>query len=125
MNTSDEIHATAVAIWRMSREEPPWDDLDPGIRVTVQALWDADFNPTYSGDGVSKIEDPLYEGCTVMDVAHVIMLCQPDRLVEEVRRLAALTAEWRVTDPREEHVQASYSPDTEIAVLMLFGKVVG
>jgi hypothetical protein len=35
-------------------QEPLWDELDPGIVDDVRLLWAAGFDPTDSGDGVSK-----------------------------------------------------------------------
>lgn len=32
-------------------DEPPWEELDPGIEPVVRALWNAGYEPTDSGDG--------------------------------------------------------------------------
>lgn len=99
--------------------EPPWDDLDAGIRGTVRALWDAGFFPTDSGDG-SK----AFTMDCALDVAHVFMQCAPRDLVHCADRLARLVASWPDSgDYNGNRVEASYSPSDGVGVLMLFGCV--
>lgn len=80
-----------------ARQEPPYDELDPGIRETARWLYDNGFNPTDSGDGVSKVGN--------MDCAqtfpHVYMVVQqPDLLEAEVERL------WGLLQTRDVHLFA-------------------
>lgn len=99
--------------------EPPWAELDAGIRETVRVLWAAGFTPTDSGDG-SKAATME---CAV-ETAHVFMRCDPAHLIAEADRLAALVSAWpRTGDYNGEVVEASYAPGDGIGVLMLFGVV--
>lgn len=101
------------------RKEPPWYELDDGIRETVRALWKAGFMPTDSGDGskAGTMECAL-------EVHHVFMRCDPSSLIEEAERLMWLTADWpRTGDYNGNAIEASYSPNDGIAVLALFGVV--
>tara|TARA_Y100000310_G_scaffold254637_1_gene261748 strand:- start:2114 stop:2620 length:507 start_codon:yes stop_codon:yes gene_type:complete len=71
-----------------ARQEPPYDDLDPGVRETVRWLYDNEFNPTDSGDGVSK---PTGGNWCNRPEPHVYMVVnQPDLLEAEVERLWTL-----------------------------------
>lgn len=99
------------------RTEPPWDDLDPGIRDTVRALWDAGYEPTDSGDG-SKAGTME---CAI-EVAHVFMRCDPADLVRRAGELLILVSDWPESgDYNGNRVEASYSPSDGIGVLSLFG----
>lgn len=101
-----------------TRTEPPWLDLDDGIRETVRALWLAGFEPTDSGDGRKRDMD-----CS-LDVPAVFMRVDASRLISEAERLNALVTSWGVpaeTDAHGATVQASYAPAEGIGVLMLFG----
>lgn len=102
------------------REEPPWDDLDPGIRDTVRWCWDNGFEPTDSGDG-SKAA--WMEGA--LDVPHVFMQCIPDDLIDESRRLWRLATDVGLVKANDEApmVEASYSPDDGVAILTLYGRL--
>lgn len=67
------------------RREPPYEELDPGVRETVRWLFEQGFDPTDSGDGVSK-----GGGCS-RPVPHVFMVVrQPGMLEQEVERLHRL-----------------------------------
>ncbi len=67
-----------------ARQEPPYDELDPGIRETARWLFDNNFNPTDSGDGVTKVGTM---GCA-QPFPHVYMVVrEPDLLETEVERL--------------------------------------
>lgn len=69
------------------RREPPYDELDPGIRETVRWLFEHGFNPCDSGDGVSKIG--TLPGA--LDQPHVFMLVSKlERIEVEVDRLNML-----------------------------------
>jgi hypothetical protein len=48
--------------------EPPWGELDPGVVDDVRLLWAAGFDPTDSGDGVSKPPE-----ARVLDEPHVFV----------------------------------------------------
>lgn len=101
------------------RTEPPWPDLDDGIRETVRALWDAGFEPTDSGDG-SKAATM---DCAI-EVAHVFMRCAPADLARRADELLILVSDWPSSgDYNGNRVDASYSPADCVGVLMLFGCV--
>ncbi len=71
-----------------SRQEPPYDELDPGIRETVRWLFNNQFDPTDSGDGVSK---PTGGNWCNQPHPHVYMTVrEPDLLEGEVERLHLL-----------------------------------
>jgi hypothetical protein len=106
-----------------NRHEPPWADLDEGIRETVVLLWNAGFEPTDSGDGrrlgtKADMEEAL-------DVPHVFMVCPGDDLIDEARRLWRLAVDAGVVKAHEDSplVQATYSPDDGVAVLELYGRL--
>lgn len=106
-------------VQRSSRTEPPWADLDPGIRATVRALWDAGYEPTDSGDG-SKAGTM---GCAI-ETHHVFMRCEPDDLAKRAWDLWVLVSDWPSSgDYNGNRVEASYSPADGVGVLMLFGCV--
>lgn len=93
-----------------------YDHLDPGIRDVVRLLNDAGFKTTDSGDGVSKPK-PWYEpderGITeALPFPHVVCLVANRRaLILEAHRLqAVLGPAW--------HIEGTYYPSTETAVLM-------
>lgn len=111
--------AIAAGAWLrgLARSEPPWGELDAGIRETVRALWLAGFEPTDSGDG-SKADME----CAIADVAHVFMRCAPADLARRADELAILVSDWPSSgNYNGNRVEASYSPSDGIAVLMLFG----
>jgi len=100
------------------RTEPPWAEIDAGIRETVRALWRAGFTPTDSGDGCKVGMD-----CS-LDVPHVFLRCEPGQLVAESSRLQALVTSWGLPAAGADGaplVQASYAPADGVAVLMLCG----
>lgn len=80
--------------------------LDPGIRDVVEQLRSAGFKTTESGDGVSKPADER-----TFDGPHVICRIGPALMVAEAQRL------WAVLGPGW-HVEASYSPNDGVAVLI-------
>jgi len=104
------------------RPVPPYDELDAGIRETVRWLFDHGFDPTDSGDGVSKFTDPSnrYHGLAgALDEPHVFMrVASPAALAAEADRLHVLLEERGVDIPGS--LEASYVPD-EPAVLALLG----
>jgi len=106
----------------IDRIEPPWPELDDGIRETVRALWLAGFAPTDSGDG-SKSGSM---SCA-LPVPHVAMRCDPRDLVADSRRLLVVVDSWRAYGRWEyvtgagPAVQACYLPADDVAVLELYG----
>lgn len=100
------------------RIEPPWADLDDGIRETVRALWRSGYETTDSGDG--RRTGAKSDMDNVLDEPHVFMVCDPGRMIDEADRLHAMVSMWGV-DEDAINVQASYSPSDGVAVLMLFG----
>lgn len=103
------------------RREPPWDELDAGIRDLVRALWRAGFTPVDSGDG-SRTGDKADMECA-LDVPHVFMTCDPAALVAEADRLQALIASWGVPERSEDgepNTHANYAPIDGIGLLALY-----
>jgi hypothetical protein len=103
----------------MTCPEPPWDELDDGIRPTVRSLWEQGFNPTDSGDGLKKGME------CALPYPHVHMVCEPTELITEAQRLLFLAKGWGIK-PMEDGapiVEAVYSPDDGIATLTLYGAV--
>ena len=106
----------------ITRTEPPWAELDDGIRETVRALWLAGFAPTDSGDGNSKAGMEC-----ALAVPHVFMRCDPQDLVADARRLQTIVDSWatygRWRDAASDgpSVQACYLPRGDAAVLELYG----
>lgn len=121
MLDAPEVAITSGAGARIAgeRTEPPWPELDDGIRETVRALWLAGFEPTDSGDG-SKANTME----CALDVTHVFMRCEPGAVVAEAQRLLALVATWgeRFAGPAAgPAVQACYLPVDDVAVIELYG----
>jgi hypothetical protein len=130
--------------YKRESKEPPWDDLDPGIRSLVRLLWLAGFEPTDSGDGKSKFENcedcqvnvaagmcAAHEKCA-LDVPHVFMtLHDASELYTEANRLHAFVEERLGVSPapmgnvpqgwKPVHIEASYDPTTGTSVLTLLG----
>jgi hypothetical protein len=90
------------------RVEPPYDDLDPGIRNVVRWLFDNGFNPTDSGDGVSK-------GDAGLDYPHVFMVAH-GHLEAEVERLDAFLRDRGIKV--EGSVQGNYAPGGPAIVVL-------
>lgn len=105
--------------------EPPWDDLDDGIRATVRALWDAGFVTTDSGDG--ELAGEKADMTCASEFAHVYMVCPAAALVAEADRLARLVASWPAAATGDSYsgnpVEASYAPADGLGVLMLCGRM--
>ena len=98
--------------------EPPWSELDDGIRETVRWLWRGGFHTSDSGDGRRLGIKADMEH--VLDVPHVFMICAPDELVAEADRLArAVTARGLTGDAVA--IEATYLPLGGVGVLQLFG----
>lgn len=99
----------------MNRETcPPFnaDELDPGIRRTVQLLRDAGFETTDSGDGRSK-------GDAGEDYPHVHMVVPRSSALDEADRLLQCTHQWFI-DPCMPTIQMTYSPLDGVCVLSLY-----
>lgn len=98
------------------REEPPWDDLDPGICDAVRFLWEAGFQPTDSGDGRSKI-GTMPEA---LSFPHVFLVSAPETMVEDARSIHGLP--WEIVGGLgvPTSVEASFSPGDGVAVILVF-----
>lgn len=101
------------------RVEPPWEELDDGIRETVRELWDAGFDPCDSGDGskAGKMEGALA-------VPHVFMRVDPSRMVLEALALKSFAAGAadRFTEPSDgPRIQAIFIPERGVAILEFYG----
>ena len=103
------------------RIEPPWDELDPGIADMVRLLWDAGFQTTDSGDGVSKIGGPMDDGC-IVPAPHVSIGVDRDGLFAETDRvIAVINASGRLVDPVGGwHVEGTYTGDG-VTMIMVYG----
>lgn len=95
-----------------------YDALDPGIRETVRWLVGHDFEPTDSGDGVSKLGTAA-EGCA-LDFPHVFMAYPAVSVVAEASRLAIELRRAGV-DVVEGMIQATFDPVAEVQVIALIG----
>lgn len=108
-----------VVVDDVVRTEPPWVELDPGIVETVRLLWDAGFQPTDSGDGMSKVGSGM-EG--VLPMPHVaIRVRRPIDLVgETTRAIEVLRNAGYDLDPIAGwRVEGSF--DGEVAIVMVYG----
>jgi len=86
------------------RIEPPYGDLDAGIRELVRWLYDEGFNPSDSGDGskAGQME------CAV-DYPHAFMIVHPvSHLIAEVERLQLLVDDRG--DLEGWQIEGNYSP---------------
>jgi hypothetical protein len=99
-------------------------DLDPGIRDVVAFLRLWEFKTTDSGDGVTKRAAGWSEN-EAADYPHVHMMAPPSRLIAEAQRLVKVLAVNGVgVSPCGEgavHIQATYDPANESAILSLIG----
>jgi hypothetical protein len=93
------------------------DDINPGIRRTVEWLIENGYSTTDSGDGATHAH-----ACD-RDHAYVVMVCHPSTLVEDAQWLGVLLGELGVqiepvggTGPC---IQASYDPANRIGVIDL------
>ena len=95
-----------------ARPEPPWPDLDPGIRGTVHWLWSHGFRPTDSGDGRSKLKHGLpLEDIGALDFPHVFCLVEARAaLIDEADRLDKLICDRMDIAYGCGHVEVAYSP---------------
>lgn len=96
----------------------PWPNtsaLDPGIVAAVTFMRGHGFETTDSGDGVSKGGVGAGEA-DVLAFPHVFAVVSPAAMVAEADRLAALP--WESAFRARPRVEASYSPDDGVAVLM-------
>lgn len=123
LHAKDPLLARLWGVWAQPalplldlRAEPPWDDLDPGIRSVVRMLWEAGFAPTDSGDGVSKRGSGM-EG--VLPMPHVVV--QVDDPGEFITTTDAVTAQLADAgfdmDPRFGwHVEGTYSQGSALVI---------
>ena len=89
-----------------------YDELDPGIRQVVHLLREKGFDTTDSGDGVSK---PAAE--RLIDRRHVFISTPVASMVEEADRAFDVLRRHGFA---RAHVEATYSPNDGIAVIMVF-----
>ncbi len=103
--------------------EPPWEELDGGIRETVRWLWTLGFDTTDSGDGKLQGNKALMaETGEALPVPHVFMVCPPNELLSQADRLRSACE----TLPCWKHIpgtsiQATYFALNGIAVIELYG----
>lgn len=101
--------------------EPPWEELDDGIRETVRLLWSNGFSTSDSGDGRLQGWKADMEG--TIDVPHVFSICAPDELIAECNRLKELCDAhilgW--SDADGVAIQGSYSPMDGLGIVELYG----
>ncbi len=87
---------------------PMQEELDPGIKATVELLQSEGFDTCDSGDGVSK--DPEDRA---MDVPHVFVAAtRYDMLFEADRMLGVLDESWTI--------EASYNPSDRHATILAY-----
>lgn len=105
-------------------------DINPGIRKTVQWLQEHGFHTTDSGDGVTNLAAGML---CALPFPHVYMTCEPRELHSESHRLLNLLVQQGLNpeatstlpeDPEQEcpawAVEASYNPQApDIGVLLL------
>lgn len=103
------------------RVEPPWSALDPSIEQMVRMFWDAGFQPTDSGDGVTKRGGEMDQDGAVFHRPHVAMRVAPDALIAETdRAIAVLEAAGYVVDSLTGwHVEGVYSGG--VGLVMVIG----
>jgi len=102
-----------------------YEQLDPGIREVVRLLRAYGYDTTDSGDGVSKhLLDP-----EVIPYPHVFVQLERSGMVGEVDQIRSLL-EWRGIafepvgeDPWRPHLQLTWDPVSEVAVLEVGGVV--
>lgn len=105
--------------------EPPWDELDPGIRDVVRLLWVCGFCPTDSGDGETKVKAG-WPADEVLDTPHVFMIVPNAACVlDEANRLHVVLSH-RVGVEVEPvggrvSIEASYDPASGCGILVLSG----
>ena len=103
------------------------DDLNPGIRRTVQWLNDGSFQTCDSGDGKT------HEHACDRDYPYVVIRCDPMYLVGEADRLRRSLREIGISLKAQGHalnesgklfcacIQASYDPVDRMALIDLMG----
>ena len=97
------------------------DDLNPGIRRTVMWLRMMGYQTCDSGDGRT------HDHACDRDHAYVVMMVEPERLVERARELIIQVGARGVVlgpmsmDLNQPCMQASYDPLNNIATLDLMG----
>ncbi|HEU4727721.1 MAG TPA: hypothetical protein VFT22_07525 [Kofleriaceae bacterium] len=98
--------------------EPPWDELDDGIRETVRWLWSLGFQTTDSGDG--RRQGAKAEMAEALDVPHVFMVCAPEDMIADADRLGREVIARGVTGETLS-LEATYFPLGGIGVIQLIG----
>ncbi|MEQ1494454.1 MAG: hypothetical protein ABL912_01660 [Novosphingobium sp.] len=98
------------------------DELDPGIRDVVIALWAAGFKTTDSGDGVSRVGTEMDSENLVIPWPHVVCEVEPHMMVTEARRASEVMTELGYAmgpQGRGPSVTASFDPGDESAILFI------
>lgn len=98
--------------------EPPWDDLDDGIRETVRWLWSIGFQTTDSGDG--RRQGAKADMPEAIDVPHVFMVCEPGLLIVQADSLRREIAA-RGISVESVSIEATYFPLEGVGAIQLFG----
>lgn len=94
-------------------EDFDYSTLTPGIRKTVKFLREHDFETTDSGDGITNVALGIEHA---LDIPMVAMVVDRDDLIAESERLLELLRPWMST---KAHIDASYSPIDEAAIILL------
>lgn len=94
-----------------SRQVPPYDEIDAGVRDVVQLVYEAGFEPCDSGDG-SKVGTM---GCA-LPFKHVFCVVDPADMLAEAGRLQVLLDDSPLQ--RWWKVEASYSAKDGRAFLL-------
>ncbi len=95
------------------------DKLDPGIRKTVERIRSWGYQTTDSGDGKSKFESGIADGCTLRE-PHVFIQANPDELRITADKLWSALRK-RVKSSQFVDVTASYSPNDEVGIIAVMG----
>lgn len=100
------------------------EELNPGIRRTVEWLNSLGFETSDSGDGKTNVEIGMEEA---LPFSHVIIIVTPEKLVEETRRLRdvlqskGIRIDAIAMDMELPSIQASFDPVDEIGIIFLSG----
>lgn len=94
-------------------EEPDYDEIEPGIRMTVRKLREWGFATTDSGDG-------KHPQCYDFDFPHVFMDSTRENVIAHADLLLRKLRACGI-DGDEVTVQADYHANDQKAVIMLFG----
>lgn len=104
-----------------------YEELDPGIRLTVKRLRDNGFETTDSGDGKTKLlPGSIYDPTEVFTFPHVACVIDYEALLREATRLLHLLEDIGIIvrpigygDGNHPAIQASFDPSNLTAVIEL------